>query len=564
MRLHSIYIEKYKQLRDFKIQFQNVEHSIGKEPFRFLIGKNGAGKTSLLEAIGLIFTRILQDETPGFNFEIIYMMNIEGCNTTISVKSNKKSPLLKGYKIKEAVDDISRLSVYIAKENERPYKLDLRKRPFSQCLEYHPRRIIAYASGPTNIFEDVLLSSPEESIKSDIYDAREGAKEIVDYDMQLYEIDHSLRNLQRLYEDASYLYIDGETSKFIMFALNTITSTEEVENLVDQHDSYINLRRMLLDMIGGLEPIGVSIVVDEMKLKLLQSAEIHSNMRMLVEWLSIEEELPEGTSTSHSWCITRKKGNADSTLNSEELERVAYFEIVGQEKANYHCPGFGLDINPFDLLATLLVAKREGFLLDIHLFFKHKELDGLFNENALSDGEYLWIGRMGLVLLSRENPKDNMLFLFDEPDVHLNESWNEKFVELIHQLSTKEEKRIPNEFIIATHSTLLLTDADPDQLYLLEKLNEQGPRIIPLSISTFAANRAEISRRIFGTKHQIGQYSMRLLEEKFDLNNKDELEKLLQKVGPGYYRYRLYNKLQEMELSEEGKEGESNDPTSND
>ncbi|MED3126819.1 AAA family ATPase [Bacillus wiedmannii] len=561
MRLHSIYIEKYKQLRNFKMQFKNVEYSIGKEPFRFLIGKNGSGKTSLLEAIGLIFTRILQDETPGFKFEIIYMMNVEGCNTTVTVMSNKKRPLLKGYKIKKAVDDISRLSVYIAKENEKPYKLDLRKRPFSQCVEYHPSRIIAYASGPTNIFEDVLLNSPEESIKSDIYDAREGAKKETDYDMQLYEIDQSLRNLQRLYEDASYLNIDGSTSKFVMFALNTITPTAEIKNLVNQKDSYINLRKMLLDMIGGIEPVGVSIVVDEMKLKLLQSAEFSTNMGMLVEWLSIDEELPEGTSPSHSWCITRKKGNKDITLSSEELERIAYFEIVGQEKDDYHCPGFGVDINPFDLLAMLLVAKREGLLLDIHLFFKHKELGGLFNESALSDGEYLWLGRMGLILLSRENTKDNMLFLLDEPDVHLNESWNERFVELIHKLSNRENGRIPNEFIIATHSTLLLTDADPDQLYLLEKYAGLGPKITPLAISTFAANRAEISKRIFGTNFQIGQYAMRLIEEKFNQNNKGELEKLLQKVGPGYYRYRLYNKLQEIELSEKG---EGKDLTSDD
>ncbi|WP_454861684.1 AAA family ATPase [Peribacillus frigoritolerans] len=558
MRLKSIYIEKYKQIKNFTINFNNIEQSVGKEPFRFFIGKNGAGKTSLLEGIGLIFTRVLQDETPGFNFEIKYIMSVNEKDVTITVRPNQKSP--KGKKNEETKDLVSRLQVFVETEtNDLPKRLDLRKRPFSQCTEYHPRRIIACASGPTNIFEDVFLKSPEDSIKSDIYDAREGTNEKTDYDQQMLEIDQSLINLKKLYDNSTYLFIDGETSKFIILALCAFTPLYDALIQDSKKSSYINLRKSLLDMTGGLKPLGFSLVVDEKKLNLFQSTEVPSNLKMIVDMVSTNDEPSDNMNNYQSWSITRQKVINDSS----RLERVAYFPILGQESFIYHCPGLQSDINPFDLIALFIIAKRDGLLIDAHVFFQKDEHQGVLDENALSDGEYLWLGRMGLVLLSRENSNGDMLFLFDEPDVHLNESWNEQFVELLHQLSKGKKNKTSNDFIIATHSTLLLTDADPSQLYLLEKENKEVPRIVPLSISTFAANRAEISQRIFGTKQPIGQYSMRLLEEKFERNNKSELVKLLDKVGPGYYRYRVQNKLLDLEFIEKEK-GENNDITTND
>ncbi|MGF9697171.1 AAA family ATPase [Paenibacillus sp. MABNR03] len=546
MRLQSIYIKEYKQLKEFRIDFKNVERSVGQDPFRFLIGRNGVGKSSLLEAIGLIFTRMLQDETPGFAFEVVYTMDVDGRPVTIAARPNDGS---------DSADLESRLQVDFTNVEGKKTRLDLRKQPFSQYREYHPRRIIGYASGPTNGFEEILLTSPVDSIKSDIYDARLGAQEEQDYDLNLLEIEQSLVNLQHLYEDASYMFIDGKTSALVLLclcaAIPSINSDEESQF----EDSYIALRKKLFDMIGGIVPIGVTFVVDEMRLK--EYVEIKPrSMRLepLIRWMSTHSEQSGDQGVSHAWCISRQKESLSDHLFTATIhkERVAYFPITEQEENAYHCFGLGLDTHPFELLTMLLIAKREGLLLDAHLVFKHKQSNRLLFEKALSDGEYFWLGRLGLVLLARSDPSGDSLFLFDEPDIHLNESWNEQFVELLHQLSVTPEGTTHNEFLIATHSTLLLTDVDPDQLYLLERTKEQGTQVVSLAISTFAANRVDISKRIFGVTSPIGQYSRRLLKEKFLSDNKDQLIELAKKVGPGYYRFRIHSQIEQFEHRQRG------------
>ncbi|WHY65010.1 AAA family ATPase [Neobacillus sp. SuZ13] len=561
MRLQKIYIKKYKQLSEFMINFKNIERSVGKDPFRFLIGRNGVGKTSLLEAIGLIFTRILQDEIPGFHFELVYSIEYDREQITIEVEPNVdniRSIQQDFTGNSQDIDLESRLQVHVVDSKGIRTRLDLRKRPFSEWKEYHPRRIIGYASGPTNIFEDVLFHSPEESIKSDIYDARYRDQKDQDYDLQMFEIEHSLINLKRLYDDASYLYINGETSKFVLICLSAAIPSLYSEKEPQLDKRYISLRNKLLDMIGGVIPIGITFVVDEEKLKeLIETEQVPPRFQLLIKWMSTQKELPENQQICHAWNISRDKNEIASHVltKSTKKERIAFFPILGHENDEYRCYGLGPDINPFDLLTILLVAKREGFLVDAHLMFKNKRTDQLFHEISLSDGEYLWLGRLGLVLLSRSYDNGDVLFLFDEPDVHLNESWNEQFVELLHQMSKNDDGKTKHEFIIATHSTLLLTDADPDQLYLLERSKIGAIHVAPLTISTFAANRADISKRIFGVNSPIGQYSMRLLKEKFNSDKEEELLELLNKVGPGYYRFRIHTQMEKLHQSEENKEG---------
>lgn len=84
MKLEYLYIDGYKGLKRLKLQFKE---QTGAVPVDFLIGCNGSGKSSVLEAVGLIFTRIMQNELPGFIFELKYRMP-DG--TGIYVKPQKK------------------------------------------------------------------------------------------------------------------------------------------------------------------------------------------------------------------------------------------------------------------------------------------------------------------------------------------------------------------------------------------------------------------------------------------------------------------------------------------
>lgn len=150
MKLEYLYIDGYKGLKRLKLQFKE---QTGVVPVDFLIGCNGSGKSSVLEAVGLIFTRIMQNELPGFIFELKYRMP-DG--TGIYVKPQKKG-------------------FCDASGRRRKLYVELEKNGKTQQLysipdEYLPDRIISYCSGANSSMEDILIRSPRASLASDLYD----------------------------------------------------------------------------------------------------------------------------------------------------------------------------------------------------------------------------------------------------------------------------------------------------------------------------------------------------------------------------------------------------------
>jgi predicted ATPase len=66
MKLYSVYLEEFKNLRKFEIDFDQTS------PFTIVVGQNGAGKSNLLEAIVRIFRNLDLDEAPPFAYRITY------------------------------------------------------------------------------------------------------------------------------------------------------------------------------------------------------------------------------------------------------------------------------------------------------------------------------------------------------------------------------------------------------------------------------------------------------------------------------------------------------------
>lgn len=79
MRLRSLYISQYKNLRDFSLSFD------GSSFIDVFVGKNGTGKSNLFEALIEIFRHIVEydraKEDLGFSYRLVYEIN--GSETTI-------------------------------------------------------------------------------------------------------------------------------------------------------------------------------------------------------------------------------------------------------------------------------------------------------------------------------------------------------------------------------------------------------------------------------------------------------------------------------------------------
>ena len=66
MRLKSLYIQEYKNIKEQTFDFSNNTGYIA------FIGLNGSGKSNLIEAISLIFNGFLNKKRIPFEYEIRY------------------------------------------------------------------------------------------------------------------------------------------------------------------------------------------------------------------------------------------------------------------------------------------------------------------------------------------------------------------------------------------------------------------------------------------------------------------------------------------------------------
>jgi len=130
MRIDKIYIEKFKNLRNFSIDLNEEYMST------VFLGQNAAGKSNLLEALVIIFRDLdLEDETT-FNYVLEYQckgifLKVEG-----GFDTKGKFQFYKGVKIKNSITyNTKSISKTLIKKNKQ---------------DYLPRYVFSYYSGVSN------------------------------------------------------------------------------------------------------------------------------------------------------------------------------------------------------------------------------------------------------------------------------------------------------------------------------------------------------------------------------------------------------------------------------
>lgn len=129
MRIDRVYIDNFKNLRSFSIEFDKTKMNT------ILLGQNAAGKSNLLEALVIIFRDLDLDEKTDFNYSIEYQckknqLKVEG------------GPMIKGTAIfykGEKKGEIIEYSKNIPKSTIKKYK-----------SEYLPKYVFSYYSGVSN------------------------------------------------------------------------------------------------------------------------------------------------------------------------------------------------------------------------------------------------------------------------------------------------------------------------------------------------------------------------------------------------------------------------------
>lgn len=523
MRLIKIQIDGYKHLKNTCVNFNQTDSAnIFQEeiPVRFFIGLNGSGKSVFLEAICYLFSRIVQNEAPGFTFALTYCI-LRNREYYVEVANG-------------AGDE--NLDITVSVEGEGCL---WQLHTFENHRELLPDYVFTCASGSNNNYFDIMVSSPRTTLYSDLFDMSLLGKSRKNREERRGDIKKLLVSLKALEENPISMFVDEENSLLVLASFLAVLPGEAGSRRMM---NYIKCRREILMMLDGMpKPVTLSLTLNagyvaELKDELWQYGSIFDSVvgsyqqKDKGRWNTIRLYQDE--------IIDEVNSHGDIVLNFLYMPYIDgdYDSLAIENLSDFYD-------NPMELLSKLILARNKGIIKEVHMGFKIEGTDDLVEENAFSEGEYMLLVRLGLLVLGRESKENSQcLFLIDEPDVYLNEHWNIDFVSMIHRIYQGTGKT--HEIVIATHSSLMLTDAFPNQLYYF--VQRQGRvKCLNIQASTFGGSRNEIMENLFLTKNSVGTYSYEKIEKILkEVNNIQELETYLEGVGSGYLRLRLLDKIQ--------------------
>ncbi len=133
MRLKKLYIDRFKNLREFTVLFGKQELTT------VLVGRNGTGKSNLLEALTIIFRDLDLGQAPSFSYKIEY--TIRGQDVVI-----------------EADPKRSRRKVIIRSDGEHAMSASFNAKKHKDLL---PEFVFGYYSGPSNRLEEHFVKHQE-------------------------------------------------------------------------------------------------------------------------------------------------------------------------------------------------------------------------------------------------------------------------------------------------------------------------------------------------------------------------------------------------------------------
>jgi restriction system-associated AAA family ATPase len=571
---------QFRSLKDgFEINFLNEYNSDKLWDFMpyCLVGRNGSGKSNILEVLAEIFYHIEsifldfkpvgfegqgkfnQVHTDGFfsersypdAFELEYYYYVNGDFSRRHYSSEYNIGYDAHIKIEKKINESPKV-YWLNREKCIKNPNTLLER--IEVKDFLPDFIVAYSSG-----ENQIINLPFFKMR------------FIQYDEYLYRL---IKDLDYSKPESRFVYLDDYYNQAVLLSIyllrekaSLLPFSDEV-GLEDIKSFRLIINQNRFEKVHN--DVFKTIPLDDRKNKNKTARELTSIISSSIDKLQACSTTSFFNQETNEWIldyyVNKECRNAfKHHFQNDALELFSTFQVL-LNLNNYKTPkkikqkvyrSENIYINQ-DVIPLPYDEERIFRFKDVVL--KMKNIDEIIYTKSLSDGEYQFIHSIGLCLLFRDT---NSLFFLDEPETHFNPDWRSNFISTLKDCLTQDHsKGLDNrrDLLITSHSPFIISDCQPENVIIFEKqkkkINHQTAK--SKGIRTFGTSANIITEEIFGKKESISKLSLEIIERiknmpLEDLNDILAAKEEARVLGESVEKVLLFRELilKEIELSKE-------------
>lgn len=491
MRIDWLWVNEYKNLRDLTIDFSQ-DHLI-----TVLIGRNGTGKSNVLEALTVIFRDLLMAErVPSLKYRIAFEIQDRWVfidadpdrKDVYQAKTISKETHPEPYPVGASFDDLKGASIS-------------RTKLVGEASEHLPRFLFGYYSGESERMKDVFRAY------------------LKNYDDKL--IKNNDPGLKRMF------FAEPVHSNFVLlsFIVNNKKKTDEF------------LQHQL-----GLEEGGIESVLFVLK----QPYWFNNNAT------GGDERFWNSKGIVRDFLAKLY----EISLAPIRIKRRELYDVRRSRTLEYLYL-FAKDIDALQELAKGktsaeffrdLESTHVSDLIDeVRIRVKLRKNDGSVTFRELSEGEQQLLTVLGLLQFTSA---EESLFLLDEPDTHLNPRWSVEYIQHIRDfLKDDNDNNQSSHVLLATHNPIAVAELLKEQVQILRRDEEtlnitaEEPTVDPIGMGyagVITSELFDLNAAVDTTTQKLLE-TQRLLSAKAQLSEgeKEELDRATGQLETLGFRYQM-------------------------
>ncbi|WP_421194705.1 AAA family ATPase [Aeromonas enteropelogenes] len=421
MKVDHLHIRtRFKNLENMKVDFDE-EHLM-----TVVVGRNGSGKSNVLEALVAIFRNLDLGEAPPFSYELIYRLGEPNKQEKLSerwLEITIDADPARGTIAKQYQVQVRDLLAESSSDDRSSEKLSGHAIPFSKVKRdkdgkapYLPNYVFAYYSGPSDRLENHFKKH-----RTDFY------RRLLKHELDL---KGDIRPL---------FYAKPHHSQFVLLAF-----------FLSEQDS---AEKTFLRTHLGIEGLDSIHFVMRQPGWAKKKGELFWGARGVVR--RFLDELIKHTLSPVK--VTRQE---NTSLTGSNIRNEFFHLFLPDVNALRE---FAKDLSPDELFKMLESTLLSEIISEVSIRVKVSSSKDPLTFRELSEGEQQLLTVLGLLKFT--GGKDS-LFLLDEPDTHLNPSWAVKYLKFLREFVPNHET---SHLLMVTHHPLAIAELKKEQVQVMKR-----------------------------------------------------------------------------------------------